>query len=552
MKFYLAQINTKLADIQFNADKILQELQKADEAGCNLAIFPEMALIGYDAKDLFRKKHFLDAANKKMQEIVDVSKKFKCAALIGCAFVATNRLKKEIIYNSVFLIQNGEIKKIIHKKTLANLGVFDEKRYFAPSDVLSYVEFGGQTLAILICEDMWDEKNLFMLSEQVFDTIIVVNSSPYEINKASRRLNIAKNIVAKLQKPLIYLNQIGGQDSLLFDGGSFVLDKNSEIFLQLKTFQEDKAVLEISKDGHLQSKYEKNIINFLDENIIYKSLYSACVLGLRDYVHKTGHEKVLLGMSGGIDSALVAAIAVDALGSQNVSLFALPSRFNSDESMQDAVQTAQNLDVKLEVISIEETFLAMLKTLDNQGISSLAKENMQARIRGNILMALANSNRGLLLSTGNKSEIAVGYATIYGDMCGAFNPIKDLYKTQIYKIVNWRNNNFPEISLYKKTNLIAKNILTKAPTAELRPNQKDSDSLPEYEILDAILYQIIEKEKSIAQIVNMGFDENIVKKIANLVKNSQHKRSQAALGVKVSEMSFDSDRRYPIAHNFQD
>lgn len=547
MKFYLSQINTSVGDLNANADKILRELKRAEAANCDLALFPEMAITGYDAQDLFYKKHFISAALEKLNEIIQATKGLKCAVLLGCPSINLNRAKNEIIYNSAFLIENGQIKKIVNKKTLPNYGVFDEKRYFASGDILSYVKFRDQTLALLICEDMWDDKNLYLLQEQIFDNIIVINSSPYEIDKPQRRLNNACRIVAKMRKPLIYVNQVGGQDALVFDGGSFVMSQQGAEIVHLNSFAEDYAVVEIKKNGEILAPNEKKPQNKCDDE---KSLYSACVLGLRDYVHKTGHQKVLLGMSGGIDSALVAAIAVDALGCQNVSLYALPSRYNSEVSMQDALATAKNLGVELQVISIEKTFDAMLETLENKGISALAKENMQARIRGNILMALANSGGELLLSTGNKSEMAVGYATIYGDMCGAFNPLKDLYKTQIYKIATWRNENIPVISLYQKINLIVQSVLTKEPTAELRENQKDSDSLPPYEILDKILYKLIEQQKSVADIIKQGYNGTLVEKIAKLVKISEYKRRQAVIGPKVSAMSFDKDRRYPIANGF--
>ena len=336
---------------------------------------------------------------------------------------------------------------------------------------------------------------------------------------------------------------MGAQDSLVFDGASFVLNNEAELVFLMKEFEEDSAIIEVNKEGEI---IDKNILSHSNDWL--KNNYSACVLGLRDYIYKNNFQKVLLGMSGGIDSALVATIAVDALGKENVALYALPSRYNSEESMIDAKNCAKNLDLTLNIISIEKPFEVMTEALGE--IKNLTQENLQSRIRGNILMALSNDTGNLLLSTGNKSELAMGYATIYGDMCGAFNPIKDLYKTEIYKLVNWRNENIPEISFYKKTNLIPQNIITKAPTAELRFNQKDSDSLPEYEILDKILYQIIEEKNSVEEIVKLGFEENLVKKIAKGFYASEYKRRQAVIGPKISEMSFDKDRRYPITNKF--
>ncbi len=543
LKIQLSQINTSVGDVEGNYQKIIDEFKKAEAAGCDLVVFCEMALSGYPCEDLWQKKYFLDEIKNKILEICKKTIGSKCAILFGAPHFAILRNKKEAIHNSAFLIENGEIKKIINKKTLPNYGVFDEKRNFEADNFLSLIEFRGMTLAVLICEDAWDSKNLFLLSEQVFDVIITINSSPYDVKKFARRLSAMQKFSTTLGKPLIYLNQVGAQDSLVFDGASFVLNNEAELVFLMKEFEEDSAIIEVNKEGEI---IDKNILSHSNDWL--KNNYSACVLGLRDYIYKNNFQKVLLGMSGGIDSALVATIAVDALGKENVALYALPSRYNSEESMIDAKNCAKNLDLDLNIISIEKPFEVMTEALGE--IKNLTQENLQSRIRGNILMALSNDAGNLLLSTGNKSELAMGYATIYGDMCGAFNPIKDLYKTKIYKLVNWRNENIPEISFYKKTNLIPQNIITKAPTAELRFNQKDSDSLPEYEILDKILYQIIEEKNSVEEIVKLGFEENLVKKIAKGFYASEYKRRQAVIGPKISEMSFDKDRRYPITNKF--
>ena len=461
--------------------------------------------------------------------------------------------KKEITHNSAILIEDGQIKKILHKKTLPNFDVFDEHRYFEADTFLSVVEFRGFDLAILICEDLWDAKNLYLLQEQVLDAVIVLNASPYTTKKHLIRAKLTENFAKTLGKPLVYVNQVGGQDALVFDGSSFVLDSEGKEVLRLRDFQEDCGQVEIEKTGlrsecgvTTEREFSSRTTNTPDCHPAFTAGssevgrdYLAAVLALRDYVEKNSFKKVLLGMSGGIDSALVATIAVDALGAENVSLYALPSRFNSETSMNDAVECAKNLGLNLEVISIEKTFEAMLSTLGE--VSDLTKENLQSRIRGNILMALSNNSGALLLSTGNKSELACGYATLYGDMCGAFNPLKDFYKTRIYELAAWRN-------LEKK--LIPQNILTKAPTAELRENQKDSDSLPEYEILDQILFALIEERKSVVEIIAAGFEEVLVKKVAKLFYNSEYKRRQACLGPKISTMAFDKDRRYPISTKF--
>jgi NAD+ synthase len=527
LKIYLAQINPIVGDLDGNTQKILQQVKLANEAGCDLVVFSEMTICGYPCEDLWQKKYFVIECQEKIFEIAKATKDYKCAILVGSPLIDLER-KKEVIRNSVLLIEQGEIKKMINKKTLPNFGVFDEARYFTASQTLSTVEFRGTTLAILVCEDMWDPFNAFLLSEQIFDAAIVLNASPYTTKKHECRELAAK----KIGKNLIYVNQVGGQDYLVFDGSSFAMNADGKIILQMKEFVEDAAIVEVEKSGKISSLTNREF------QITNKSKrdYQACVLGLRDYVLKNGFKKVLLGMSGGIDSALVATIAVDALGKENVALYALPSRYSSDESMNDAKECAKNLDVKLEIISIEPMFEAAKFTLKE--IKQLTEENLQSRIRGNILMALSNDTGALLLSTGNKSELATGYSTIYGDMCGAFNPIKDLYKTQVYELS------------HLKSDVIPQNILTKAPTAELRPNQKDSDSLPDYKILDQILFALIEEKKSILEVAQ-NFDKSLVEKVAKLLQNSEYKRRQSCPGPKISEVDFSRDRRYPITNKFE-
>ena len=460
LKIHLAQINPTVGDLDGNAAKILREFAKANEAGCDLAVFSEMTICGYDAQDLWLKKYFVEAAQDKVAEIIAATKGAKCAILLGSPTIGFNRAKKEIIHNSAILIEDGQVKKIIHKKTLPNFSVFDEARYFEAATFLSVIEFRGFDLAILICEDLWDLKNLYLLQEQVLDAAIALNASPYSTKKHLARAKICENFAKSLGKPLVYVNQVGGQDSLVFDGSSFVLDDEGKEVLRLAEFAEDCGIVEIEKTGPrhedevTQSACSVSVINShsvsprrMTGSSEVERDYLAAVLGLRDYVQKNGFKKVLLGMSGGIDSALVATIAVDALGAENVALYALPSRFNSETSMVDALECAKNLGLHLEVISIEKTFEAMLATLGE--VSDLTKENLQSRIRGNILMALSNNSGALLLSTGNKSELACGYATLYGDMCGAFNPIKDFYKTRIYELCAWRNlekNVIPRLS----------------------------------------------------------------------------------------------------------
>ena len=549
LKIHLAQINFVVGDIDGNFEKIIKEYEVANQQNCDLAVFSEMAICGYPCEDLWLKEHFIKKCQEKILEITLKTKDKNCAILFGAPIYESER-KKKVLRNSALLIEDGEVKNVINKKTLPNYGVFDENRYFKPSQHISNIEFRGFDVVILICEDLWDERNLFLLGEQVFDLIITINASPFEKNKNQQRLAITQKYSQKLKKPLIYVNQIGGQDSLLFDGASFVLDNQGSTALQMANFVEDFAQILVDKKGKIEIiSPQKNAFEFITNNV--EQNYQASVLALRDYVRKNNFHKIILGMSGGIDSALVAIIAVDALGSENVELYALPTKFNSQSSMDDAKLCAQNLQVALKIIEIEEIFQKNLTIIkSHETLSSLAEENLQSRIRGNILMAISNSKNALLISTGNKSELACGYATLYGDMNGAFNPIKDFYKTEIYQLANFRNQNLCKISAFKNINLIPQNIIDKAPSAELRYDQKDSDSLPEYHELDKILYALIEEQKSIDETIELGFEAEIVKKVAKLVCVSEYKRKQAVLGVKISQLSFDKDRRYPITNKF--
>ena len=552
ISIYLAQINFTVGDIAGNYQKIITEFRQAEKQEADLIIFPEMAITGYMAEDLWLKKYFLEAAEKKITELALTTITSKTAILVGGPHLFAKDTKKEAVYNSVFFIADGQIKKIINKKTLPNYGVFDDKRYFSPETTLSTIDIKDFRLAILICEDMWLNQNIYLLKERHLDGIISINASPYSISKYQERLDRAQKFVKELSKPLIYLNQIGGQDSVVFDGSSFVLKSNGDLLLNLKEFNEDRTMIELLKKSDdlidiASNKKSSDISNILSRH------YLAITLALRDYVNKNNFKKVVIGLSGGIDSALVAIIATDALGPENVSLYALPSRYNSNESLIDAKQLADNLGIELKIISIEPAFNALLNSLAPEFKdleSDVSEENLQARIRGNILMAISNKFGHLLLTTGNKSELATGYATLYGDMCGGFNPIKDLYKSEVFAISKWRNQNIPAIFSYDKKNLMPQNIIDKSPSAELRFNQKDSDSLPDYQMLDQILFALIEEQKSINQVTSQGFDDKIVKKVAKLLHSSEYKRRQSAPGVKLSNMSFDKDRRYPITNKF--
>ena len=550
LKLQLEQINFTVGNLDGNCGKITNAYEKAKDNDVDLVVFSELSVTGYPPEDLLLKDYFIHEVQKKIEEICQITKNQKVAILFGAPVLFVNKYDDKNLHNSAILVDNGEVIYIACKSNLPNHGVFDERRYFSPASNLTCVNFRGFEIAMLICEDIWSLKNAFLLHDKGLDAVLTIHASPFTKNKFEERVSIASKFIEHVKRPLIYVNQVGGQDSLVFDGSSFVLGSKGDVVLNMKEFEEDGAIIEINKSGDVrvasESVSDKIII---EEERVYKAL----VLGLRDYISKNGFSNVVVGMSGGIDSALVSVIAVDALGSDKVRLVALPSKYNSEESFKDAKQCSDNLGVELEIVSIEPVREAMLSTLSEKfsGVQEgITEENIQSRIRGDILMAISNKFGNLLLSTGNKSELAVGYATIYGDMCGAFNPIKDVYKTEVFKLVKWRNENISDLFVYKKKDLISENIINKAPTAELRENQKDSDSLPEYDILDKVLFGLVEERKSIDEVISLGFDERVVKDIAKLLHNSEYKRRQSVIGPKVSNMSFDGDYRYPITNRY--
>lgn len=548
LKIQLSQLNFAVGDLNKNCEKILENYQKAKAENVDLIVFSELSICGYPPEDLLLRKYFLDEIYEKIEEIKLATKGSKTAILLGTPYFYNKDLQ-----NCAIVIENGEIICVASKNCLPNYGVFDENRYFKAAPTLTNFSFRGFRLVILICEDIWRQRNSFLLGDKEFDAIISINASPFSYDKKERRIDVTRKFIKDLKKPVFYVNQVGGQDSLVFDGGSFVMDENGEVALQAKEFEEDTLTAVIPDLIGDPEKSKKELDPRFREDDKEGRIYNALILGLRDYIHKNNFQKVVIGMSGGIDSALVACIAIDALGSENVKLVALPSKYNSKTSMDDALKASENLGIKLDVVEIENAVESINQALLEQFQNTkkdLTEENIQSRTRGNILMAISNKFGNLLLSTGNKSELATGYATLYGDMCGAFNPLKDVYKTEVFEIAKWRNKNIPQISVYKKTDLIPQNIITKEPTAELRENQKDSDSLPPYEILDKILFGLIEEQKSTEEIIKSGFDEEIVRKVSKLFLTSEYKRRQSVIGPRVSEMSFDKDRRYPITNKF--
>ena len=523
LRFTIAQINPSVGDLDGNLDRILSVWKDNDQSS-DLIIFSEMVLTGYPPEDLLHKSAFIDTCEEKIEYLIEQSLTKSSAILIGAPYRIDNKL-----YNAALMIDNGKLKSVTAKHHLPNYGVFDEKRYFTPSSETKAAEFRGTKLGIMICEDMWFDNIANDLKKQGAEILISVNGSPFEIGKLTARDLQARARVEETNLPLIYVNQIGGQDDLVFDGTSFVLDANGTKILTCKSFEEDVCPLSSHSERSEESPLKEEL------------LFRATSLGLKDYMRKTGQKKVLIGLSGGVDSALAAAIAVDAIGAENIHAVMMPSEFTSQESLDDAALCAKNLGISYEIVPIKNMVATFIK--DQPETTGLAHENLQSRLRGVILMTKSNMTGAMVVTTGNKSEMAMGYATLYGDMCGGYNPLKDMYKTTVYKICDWYNQTHD-----KK---IPQNIITKAPSAELRPDQKDQDSLPPYEILDAILECLIEKDLSVSETIEIGFNKDTVEKVARHLKIAQYKRNQSAPGPKLTPRAFARERRYPIANGYK-
>jgi NAD+ synthase len=475
----------------------------------------------------------------------------KAAILIGSVWQSGKRSQK--LFNAALWLENGSVKLAQPKVSLPNYGVFDEKRLFDKGDLPEIVKWRGLHLALMVCEDAWKKVVANHLAHYGLDLAIVINASPYEIGKTSVRRDILRKRQRKMKCPAIYLNTVGGQDELVFDGGSFVLDGQGREVITLPSFREATAELEFSPaKGSFAASAE--FTPGEQELTEEEEIYQAMMLGLKDYVEKNHFPGVVLGLSGGIDSALTAAVAVDALGADRVHALMLPSRFTSQESLDDAAETARLLGIRLDTVSIEESFQNMEKSLAAVFAGKprdLTEENLQSRIRGNLLMAVSNKLGSMVLTTGNKSEMSVGYATLYGDMCGGYSVLKDLYKTRVFKLSEWRNSHKPRLAQGPEGAVMPERVIAKPPTAELRENQRDEDSLPPYAVLDAVLELLVEGQQSVDEVVERGFDRALVERVAAMLYRAEYKRRQAPPGVKVTGMSFGRDRRYPITNGFR-
>jgi NAD+ synthase (glutamine-hydrolysing) len=536
LKLALAQLNLLVGDVSGNLARVIAESRRARATlGADLVVFPELTLSAYPPEDLLFHRGLrlqIDAALEQLKSAVpDVG------VLVGYPEYAGAD-----IYNSAQLFHDGRAMAKHRKACLPNYKVFDEKRYFKAGNGASVVDYQGFRLGLLICEDLWEPEPALAARAAGAELLVVINASPYEIHKQRERERVAADRVHEVRLPLAYVNLLGGQDELVFDGNSFVMDAAGRIVMRAPALEEGLYLAEFERRGGAVIPLEAAVAPELSADA---SVYHALVLGVRDYVGKHGFPGVIMGLSGGVDSALTLAIAVDALGAERVQAVMMPSRYTSDMSREDSMAQARTLGVKLSSISIEGMFEATLAALATEfrGLSPDAtEENIQARCRGVLLMAISNKTRRMLLTTGNKSEMAVGYATLYGDMAGGFAPIKDCNKLLVYRLARYRNALSP---------VIPQRVIDRAPSAELRHDQKDTDSLPPYEVLDPILEAFIEDDLSVDEIVARGFDRAVVTRVLEMVKRNEYKRRQAPPGVRVSRRAFGRDWRYPITNGYR-
>jgi NAD+ synthase len=547
LKIALAQLNPVVGDLAGNAAKLRKARAEASAKGAHLVVFPELFITGYPPEDLARKPAFAAAARAMTEALSAETGDGGPGVITGTVWPEDGKL-----YNAAALLDGGRVAGVRFKVDLPNYGVFDEKRIFDQGPMPGPVSFRGARVGIPICEDIWKDEVCECLQETGSEILISPNGSPFDWPKPDLRMNVAVARVKETGLPLVYVNQIGGQDELVFDGASFVLNADASLAVQMPAWEEAVTLIELKRTGtgwHC-TRGERAVLEEGDS-----AAYHACMLGLRDYVEKNGFPGVVLGLSGGIDSALCAALAADALGPSRVHCVMLPYRYTSNVSLNDAAECAKALGVRYDIVPIAEPVEAFSKALGKMFAGrapDVAEENIQSRVRGTTLMAISNKFGGMVVTTGNKSEMSVGYATLYGDMNGGFNPIKDLYKMEVYRLSRWRNAHVPKGGKGPAGVVIPENILTRPPTAELRENQTDQDSLPPYEVLDDILASLVEGEMPLSQIVARGHDAETVKKVERLLYIAEYKRRQAAPGVKISARNFGRDRRYPIVNKFRE
>ena len=542
MRIALGQFNSVVGNLSGNVEKMKKFYHRAIQEKVDLLVFPELAICGYPPEDLVLKKHFLEECTSNIEKTAAACPD----TTIIAGFVETENNKS---YNSAAVMHGGKVKNIYRKVQLPNYGVFDERRYFQQGNEPVIIEVKGMKIAVTICEDIWELKWLanFLKSSQPFDLLVNISASPFHYGKIEIKEQIMRDCSLKLNCAVAYCNLIGGQDEILFDGRSILADSTGKIIAKAKAFDEDLLIADIAHDSKTKVQ-----INLLEEQApqpknIIDEIYQALVLGTRDYTHKNGFKKVLLGLSGGIDSSVVAAIAVDALGKENVIGITMPTKFNSAETISDAGKLAKNLGMEFLTIpihSVLQEFDNSLKSVQGWESEGIAYENLQARIRGTILMSLSNKTGALVLTTGNKSETAVGYSTLYGDSAGGFAVIKDVPKTIVYKLSE-------HINKIAGCEVIPVDVITRPPSAELKMDQKDTDSLPDYDLLDEILKGYVEEDKSAKELIQSGLPKDIVLRIIRLVDRNEYKRRQSPPGVKITTKAFGKDRRLPITNHYK-
>ena len=526
IRIQIAQFNPIVGDIKLNAQKMLDLSIEANNAGAHLIIFPELALTGYPPEDLLFRDGFINQVKDEITNFCNLA-----PSDISILFGAPNKTD-DFLFNSAYLIQNNRIINIYNKQELPNYGVFDEKRYFSSGDDSFVFECQNTKIGVLICEDQWVEGPISNLCQSNIDIVISLNASPFQLNKQSERINICKNYALKFDITFIYVNMVGGQDEVVFDGNSFIVNNQGDVSLQLPAFKELSV-------AHIDTTFTPSLAS--KESLIY----SAIVLATKDYIQKNTFGGALIGLSGGIDSALTLAIAVDAIGAENVHAIMMPYQFTSDMSLTDSELQAETQGVEfssIDIHSMVDSFNLSLSDQFRNTSRDTTEENIQSRVRGTLLMALSNKSHKLVLATGNKSEMAVGYATLYGDMCGGFAPLKDISKTMVYQLAKYRNT---------VSDVIPERVITRPPSAELAPDQVDQDSLPSYDILDDILMRFVEQKQSVNEIIENGHNSEDVSKITSLILRNEYKRRQSAPGPKISSNAFGKERRYPMTSKFK-
>ncbi|MBP6769925.1 MAG: NAD+ synthase [Reyranella sp.] len=542
----LAQLNPKVGDVAGNLAKVRAARAEAAKQGADMVLFPEMVLAGYFPEDLVLKPAFQQACHEAVEAL-------RVDTLDGgpALFVTTPWREDGKLYNAIVALDKGEIVGKRYKVDLPNYGVFDDKRVFSPGPMPGPIVFRGVRIGVPICEDVWTPDVVECIAETGGEILLVPNGSPYESGKTDLRVQLGVKRVVESGLPFVYLNQVGGQDEVVYDGASFVLGADRSLKAKLASFAEEVATVEFRRAGGGWECEPGPIAPELDR---LESIYQAMVLGLRDYVNKTGFPSVIIGLSGGVDSAITAAVAADALGPERVHAIMMPSPYTSRESLEDAEACARAIGVRYDIVDIGpamEAFRGMLAPLFGNRPEDVTEENIQSRARGVTLMAVSNKLGGMVVTTGNKSEMAVGYATLYGDMCGGFNVLKDVYKTTVFELCRWRNAHLPVGALGRAGAVIPPRIIDKPPSAELRPDQKDSDSLPPYPVLDAILKGLIERDLDTSALAKEGHDPATVDRVWRLLEGAEYKRRQAPPGVKITSRSISRERRYPIVNGFR-